>query len=896
MGDQAPIITRRPVNLENIVVTGQPTSRATQSILSLQSCFVGREYELEAIEQYFKDPSCRLLTLVGPGGIGKTRLALEAAQRISMFAGVQVVYLQALTSPEFIITTIAETLGLHFYPGSEPHQQLLDYLSQSSMLLVLDNFEHLLDGAELLTDILEAAPDMWLLVTSRERLNLREEWVLDVSGLPYPSRETDTHIKEFDAIRLFVQHARKAKSDFVLTDKLEPTITRICRLLGGMPLAIELAASWVRVLPCEALAAEIERSLDILETSVRNMHPRHRNMRAVFEPTWEHLSVEERRVFSQLSVFRGGFTHEAAEQVAGASLQTLTTLVDKSLLRIDANGRYDLHELLRQYGEEHLHESREETARVRDLHCRYYAEYVQARVQDLKGRRQLEALAEIMLEFENVRIAWRWASDCKSEYSVSTMLEGLRLFLNVSGRTSDYRALFQYVQQQFADDLGLEHEQLWGRLFAYSMDEFGVHPEQLEKALQIARRYDDRMEIGLCLLQLGDIAYARRDYIRATQFYEQSLTSYRQLNDPYYLAEALFLRVGRPYWKDWTAIKDFSDESLRLRRTIGDRVGTAWSLWAVAVAEGRAGHFVEAEQLWLERIALGREIGNHVLVALGYAHASHQVYFIRGEFDKAFEAIEHALQIATELGDSNITGWAHSTLGLLASMKEDYLEGKRLCQQAASAKGVAWLTKEASWGLTVASCGLGDYKAAHEYLSSTFDHMIQGRGLVGCIACLPIAAIFSVQKGNRIHAVELLALAFTHPVQASGWMEKWPLLTRLRLQLEQALGYEAYMAAWERGRLLDLDDVATELLQEFQGKPLLPKRNSTSLSIMTLSERELEVLRLVAEGCSNQEIADRLYIGLSTVKKHINHIYDKLDVKSRTQAVAFAREQQILMR
>jgi ATP/maltotriose-dependent transcriptional regulator MalT len=283
------------------------------------------------------------------------------------------------------------------------------------------------------------------------------------------------------------------------------------------------------------------------------------------------------------------------------------------------------------------------------------------------------------------------------------------------------------------------------------------------------------------------------------------------------------------------------------------------------------------------------------LTATTYGHLSSQVYFIQGDFDKTRATAEEAIKIASSLSYSNATGLALITLGLVASVEERYEEGKNLCEKGASTKVQPYVSEMAVWGLSVAACGLGDYAAAGEFLSGALNYLFNLRGLTGIIASLPIAAILLTHKGNPEHAVELLALAFTHPVRASGWIEKWPLLGRLRSRLEQELGYETYAAAWEHGTLLDLDAVAAELVQQFQRNPVLSKGKETLSPITTLSERELEVLRLVAEGCSNQEIADRLYVGVSTVKKHINHIYDKLDAKNRTQAVARARDLHLLI-
>lgn len=227
---------------------------------------IGRAEELSQITALLHDPACRLLTLIGLGGIGKTRLALEAAHQFP--APVHFVPLQPLSSPDFLISAMADALGLRFHSGNDPKRQLLDYLREKSWLLVLDNFEHLLDGAALLSEILTYAPGVRLLVTSRERLNLVEEWVLDVEGLAYPPSENVTDPERYSAVELFVQHARRAKVSFALTDTSRPAVVRICRLVDGMPLGIELAASWVRVLSCQAIADEIARSLDILETPV----------------------------------------------------------------------------------------------------------------------------------------------------------------------------------------------------------------------------------------------------------------------------------------------------------------------------------------------------------------------------------------------------------------------------------------------------------------------------------------------------------------------------------------------------------------------------------------------------------------------------------------------------
>ncbi len=396
--------------------------------LPLQSTpFVGRDSELAEFAQLLVNPACRLLTLTGPGGIGKTRLALEAAQRIIDPAPAErirrgnaqegtipeawyFVPLQTLDSPDHILMAIAEALHLQFHEGSEPRDQLFDYLHSQSPLLLLDNFEQLLAGVDIVTDLLASAPAVKVLITSRERLNLREEWVYEVGGLLFPISDAETEIEGYSAVQLFVQNARRVQHNFTLARSTKSAVARICRLVGGMPLGLELAAGWVRVLPCEAIADEIQRSLDILETPAHNVLPRHRNMRAAFNHSWNLLSAEERSGFKKLSVFRGGFTRAGAEFVAGATLRILSALVDKSLLRMEPDGRYQLHELLRQYGEEQLKESPAERAAVQDLHCTYHMDFVRQYVElmNLQGKPK-EALQSMERELGNVHVAWRWA-------------------------------------------------------------------------------------------------------------------------------------------------------------------------------------------------------------------------------------------------------------------------------------------------------------------------------------------------------------------------------------------------------------------------------------------------------------------------------------------------------
>jgi DNA-binding CsgD family transcriptional regulator len=578
--------------------------------------------------------------------------------------------------------------------------------------------------------------------------------------------------------------------------------------------------------------------------------------------------------------------------VAGASLQLLASLIDKSLLQMGEEGRYDLHELLRQFVSEELDVTGagESTG---DTHSAYYAAFIHERVEDLKGRRQIEAIAEINADFENVRTAWVWAADHRYEQIIDQMIDGLWIFCSIRSRVQEGFALFQYAKEKFTSVPGEEVQRLVGRLIVRSAN--GENDQvQIETALQIARHFNDAAEIAFCLAGSGYAVYMNQEYDKAIQLYEQSLAIYRQLGDRYHTAQVLSSRLVGDLQASWKDKTFYRDEILRTQREIGDVVGLGWSLGPLAVNEARLGNFAEAERLWLERVALGQEMGNLALVALGYAHVSHRVYFVLGEFDQARAAAEEALKLGNKIGLQSAIGWALPTLGLLASMNENFVEGKRLCQQAALVKGLTGIAKLAAWGIGIASCGLGDYEEARVQLSLAFRYLTHILGTVGDIASLPVVAIIYAHQGQPVRAVELLALAFTHPVSASSWMKKWPLLDRLQAELEQTLGAEDFSAAWKRGTFLNLDVVITELQAQFFTADAAGYERSNQALFETLSRRELEVLSLIADGLTNREIADQLFIGVSTVKKHIQHIYTKLDAKNRTSAVVRARELNLL--
>jgi predicted ATPase/transcriptional regulator with XRE-family HTH domain len=434
-----------------------PTEAPSRHTLPAQlTSFIGREDEINALAALLVAPTCRLVSLVGPGGVGKTRVAIALAERLAAQSrpdlpkfseGIWFVALQAVDSAEQIVAAIADALRCPPPGSADPRDHLLAYLHPRQLLLVLDTFEHLREQAGLLTTILTEAPDVKLLITSREALNLAAEWRYPLDGFPLPAARSTHDPAQSDAVRLFVERAQRVRPQFNFADE-RAAVLHICRLVEGIPLAIELAATWISALSCAAIADAISGNLTFLTSGSTHGSERHRSMRAVFDASWSLLSQDERTVFARLSVFRSGFQYPAAEHVAGAQLATLMALVDKSLLRWEPGDRYQIHELLRQYAAERLEQLGGEGAGARERHCTYYTDFLAQRADDVIGRRQREALQEIAAELENVHAAWHHAIQHRRIVAIQPAAYTFYLFL-------DYRSRYQEGADLFAEAVRL---------------------------------------------------------------------------------------------------------------------------------------------------------------------------------------------------------------------------------------------------------------------------------------------------------------------------------------------------------------------------------------------------------------------------------------------------------
>ena len=388
----------------------------------MPSRFIGRRSEVERIKSYITDPAHRLVNLFGPGGVGKTRLAIQAASELEGYFSDGIFFTSAapLYTLEELVSEIAITLNLSFYAG-EPHRnQLLGFLEKKDTLLILDNFENLTEAVDLLLEILSSAPGTKLLITSRVRLNVTGEQVLPVAGLPLPGLEVletwgDPEIQALSvgALNLFCEHARRVKPDFKLSKNNVSHVLDICQLVNGSPLGIVLAAAWLVVLTPEGISAEIRRSLDFLQANWADLPDRQRSMRAVFDTTWSLLTEVERAVLMRLCVFAGSFSREAALHVSGGTLSILLSLANKSCLQATGGDRFQLHELMRQYGFSTLETLDDDAFReARDKHAEYFADFVAAQSARMRSAEQRSGIELLKTEFHtNIKAAFEWLVD-----------------------------------------------------------------------------------------------------------------------------------------------------------------------------------------------------------------------------------------------------------------------------------------------------------------------------------------------------------------------------------------------------------------------------------------------------------------------------------------------------
>ena len=695
-----------------------------------RTSFVGREAELRAIEERLADPESRLLTLVGPGGAGKTRLAIEAAgRRADRYGhGLHFVSLASVTDPAYVASAIAHAIQFQVdtaHSGIPPQDQLLDFLKPRSVLLVLDNFEHLLDAAELVSQIVESAPGVDVIATSRERLGLQAEWVIEVDGLGAAGA-----IGGDDAMRLFEDRARQADGAFRLTDASRADVSRICTLVGGMPLAIELAAAWITMLSAREIADEIASTISFLTTTARDVPDRHRSLRAVLDHSWKLLTDEQRDALRRLSAFRGSFTREASLQVAGTDLRSLAELVSKSLVRRSGMGRFELHELTRQYAAERLAADAGVLEETGERHARHYIGLVAARRRSLHGPDMVAARDELRLELDNVRVAAEWAVRRWPIDDVRMATAALVSFLYVHGLSEGSRTFSRLLEvvDGAAPSGGPD---VRATVFAHGLvltAHVGYEPELDRTGQELLPRIRSLAwpaETLSLLHALGIYACEREEYGDAIPLLQEA--------DALCGPDDAVWRAGILSWLGWAYL-------------LIDELGPARTAFEAGYeAAIGAGHPMMSAFM------------NSKLGLLADAE---------GDFATATRRHLDAHTLFESIGDLGGMGYTASRSSMSAYCQGDYEEALRLGRAGYDAFTKAnhrWGVMSALCRIGFASAALGDAATAVQELDRVLELSMADGATSLTLHALCAAGVLAASAGRPVRAAELLAYGLSHP-------------------------------------------------------------------------------------------------------------------------------------
>lgn len=746
---------------------------------------IGRERERADARSLLLDEAAPLLTLTGPGGVGKTRLSLAIAGEAAAHVGDGAVFvdLAALGHPDVVLPAVARALGVT--PGGERplRERLIGSLQRRHLLLVLDNCEHLLLAvADLVSSLLAACPALQVLATSRAPIRIRGEQELPVEPLPLPSAsELDLELAANPAVLLFIERAHAVSPRFSATDDILRDIGEICRRLDGLPLAIELAAARVRVLTPAALRERLQRRLPLLEGGARDAPARQQTMRQTIAWSYELLSPADKALFRRLAFFAGGFTLEAAQAVASHDpaadvLPALQRLVEHHLVRCEDRGtttRYHLLETIREFSLEQVAAAGEEE-RIRQAHGAYFLALAEAGMPALYGPQQVEWLTRLETEHPNLRVALDWFADQGDADALVRLAAALWRFWFIRGYPREGRAwLGKALASSQPWSPALREALFGGSMLAGNQGDHQQAGACAEHLLALARAHDDQEGIARALFLLSYAATYCGDRDRALALAEQAVAIVRGLGNPHQLTDVL------------------------------NRLG---------IEAHNQGDYTRAAALYEEAQTTWRELG----------------------------CMFELLCVTTNLG---VTAQAQGdTKGAAAR----YREGLTLVQ----AVGETWMMEELLALVAALASDTSDHERAARLIGAT-DRLLEA---IGCTLA-PFVDVF---------------------------------LARARVLVRRELGEEAFTAARETGQRLTRVQALSEAVAVVSALAESPSQATAIAPVAGLTRRELDVLRLVAAGRSNREIADALFISVPTVKRHLTNILGKLDLPSRSAATAFA--------
>jgi DNA-binding SARP family transcriptional activator len=736
--------------------------------------FVGRETEQKKLTELLTDPNCRLVTIIALGGMGKTRLALEVAKsHLEHFGQVCFVSFAAVASPDLMVYTLADELELSLFGSQSPKEQVLDYLKNKKLLLVLDNLEHLLSGVDLISDILATASEIKILATSRESLDLQSENLFDLYGLMVPDPNS-SGADSFDSLQLFAERAKHNRLDFVLEHNLQ-AVTRICQLVGGMPLAIELAASWSRLLSPEEIAKELEQSLEILSTSTLDLAERHHRMQSVFEASWHRLSEDEQRALRKLSVFQDGFDREAAQAVTELNMPILLSLVNKSFLWRDTSGRFSQHPLVLHYVGQKAKDYPNEVRQIGEKHGLYYLHMVEGRAFDLGTQKGQEAREVLDNELPNIRAAWDWA---------------LR-----ETRVGEIKHYTKVLGEFFAFEHNHEGVAIFKRAVA-ALDE--TNPEH-----HAALGYVLSQQAWHELIMDGN----PKSIIENTQ---RGLALLAPLEEfPGMLLGQVTLGTVLGEQGEFGKAKDILTEALSLARTYGSPSDIGWVLNRLSIPEGELGDFSEMSTLMGSNLKELRGLGDLPNLCLGLSIVGSYLV-ANNRLDEGEKLLLESLELGQKTAVVPVP--ALTELARLAYKRSDFQKAERFALAAYEA--ALKHHDEASKAINLAI--QGKVKLAQGSLGEAEYLLVKSLSLSWAVNMpLPVAhslvylAELSIAKGQVKQAATLLSFLSHYRI-----IEKRDRDEAIKF-LEQARQHSsprAFSQAQEESKTLTLEAIVTEIL------------------------------------------------------------------------------------
>jgi len=638
--------------------------------------FVGREVELNQIMALLRDPACRLLTIVAAGGMGKTRLTIEVAHRLkdTFNDGICFVPFEPVSSAELMVSAIAAALKLSFLGPQDPKEQLFNYLKHKHLLLVADNLEHLVARSQLFSELLEAAPDLSILASSRVNLNLHAEWLFDLTGMSLQQEDMQTN----DATRLFEQSAKKVRASFKLENNQE-AVRSICEQTGGMPLAIELSASWLRVLTAQEIAIDLSKDVNLLAGSIKDMPKRHQDIQGVFETSWQRLKREEQTALLGLSVFYGGFNKNSAKDIAEINPLLLLGLSNKSFLSKDDAGRFTQHPLLWQYIRKKA-ENDPSFARLQEKHATYFSLFLKAHEAGQEGLESLKIRQEISTELANILAAWNWIVEQNREDLLEQALWSLCEYYRGENRFQEGEALFSTTVAQLSKQ-SLIRGRLLHRLGIFNnlLGNYDRSADFLRESLRISKEHKSLSDEAHALFVWGVNLYFKKTLSveKHAEIFSKAAHMFRQLGDRYHEARALG-NLGSNT-KDLLEREKLIRQAISMFRETQGYFGLTQQLGNLAMKiEAKKGNFKEAEAILEEAIFIEQKRYNPYRLIWWLTEHGHVLSY-QGKFEKAEHSFKEALKLSEQYNiDRGVTSPSDALYGLgcLAVIQQDYQEAE----------------------------------------------------------------------------------------------------------------------------------------------------------------------------------------------------------------------------